>query len=607
MNLRPRLSAAGSSTIKGRSWCFVNPAALQAIMSESEDLKPSVPAGSPVPDLIEQYRMRRDAWIAQADELARLRDEVRGSAEREAMEIVTAARRDVRQIVMEARRELLVLSAQVQAALGEAGARPDPTALLNRAGDTDDELSPESSDFSDTVFAPQEAVKGMLEEARADMDALVEDARTVPFQALRETPALMPPPEPLLQDEPFIAAPPQSSSTLIDAPPEVSPPTSRVLLSSPFPGDAVPVPSGHRVRTFLVLFGAAGIAVLAGTIWWFRSDAAPDAARSTTPAAATESSAAAPPAASPAASSTPATTPPTPAASAAAPSSNLSLRVEARRSAWLRSTVDGESDEGRTLAEGETFRINAQRSVSLRVGDAGAVYVSVNNGDALPLGRAGQVVTRQFVVENGARGGGTAQPPPPPGSPKPETLSPPIASGSQTGSVPGSAPVALVQPVAAAPAGPPEPAPLPVPRAEPPRAETIVPPPAPRPELPTPGPSSPASAVIAASRQWLDAYHRQDRAAMASLSSDGLQLADERRNEERFPANIDVNRTLDRVSVQIAADTAVLTAVMTERTADNGVPPRVSPISQVWELRANQWRVRQVRLVSQAQLNQIFR
>ena len=536
------------------------------------------------------------------------------------MEIVTAARRDVRQIVMEARRELLVLSAQVQAALGEAGARPDPTALLNRAQDTDDDLSPESSDFSDTAFAPDEAVKGMLEEARADMDALVEDARTVPFQALREAPALMPPPEPVLQDEPFItvlqdepfiAAPPPSSSTLFAAPTEVSPATSRVLLSSPFPSDAVPVPSGRRVRTFVILFGVAGIAVLAGTIWWFRSsDTTPDAARSTTPAPASESSAAAPPAASPAASSTPATTPPTPAASAAAPSSNLSLLVEARRSAWLRSTVDGESDSGRTLAEGETFRITARRSVSLRVGDAGAVYVSVNNGNALPLGSAGQVVTRQFVVENGARGGGATQPPPQStlGSPKPEPLSPPIASGSQTGSVPGSAPVPLVQPVAAAPASPPEPAPSPLPRPEPPRAEIVVPPPTPRAELPTPGPpSSPASAVIAASRQWLDAYHRQDRAAMASLSSDGVQLADERRNEERFPANIDVNRTLDRVSVQIAADTAVLTAVMTERTADNGAPPRVSPISQVWELRANQWRVRQVRLVSEARLNQIFR
>lgn len=94
---------------------------------------------------------------------------------------------------------------------------------------------------------------------------------------------------------------------------------------------------------------------------------------------------------------------------------------------------------------------------------------------------------------------------------------------------------------------------------------------------------------------------------MASLQTERLQLADERRNEERFPANVYVNRTLDRVSVQIAADTAVLTAVMTERSADNVVPPRVSPISQVWEFRGNQWRVSQVRLVSEARLNQIFR
>src|SRR6187455_1866763 len=105
-------------------------------MSDSNELKPNTPAGTPVPDLIEQYRVRRDAWIAQADELGRLRDEVRGSAEREAMEIVTAARRDVRQIVMEARRELLVLSAQVQAALGDATPKIDRATLLNKAGIT---------------------------------------------------------------------------------------------------------------------------------------------------------------------------------------------------------------------------------------------------------------------------------------------------------------------------------------------------------------------------------------------------------------------------------------------------------------------------------------
>src|SRR5262245_34737466 len=107
-------------------------------MAGPTDQPPSQTDSTPVPDLIERYRVRREAWIAQADERARLRDEVRGSAEREAMEIVTAARRDVRKVIMDARRELLVLSAQVQAALGEVNAKTDPAALLNKAGITSD-------------------------------------------------------------------------------------------------------------------------------------------------------------------------------------------------------------------------------------------------------------------------------------------------------------------------------------------------------------------------------------------------------------------------------------------------------------------------------------
>jgi predicted lipid-binding transport protein (Tim44 family) len=579
-------------------------------MSDSNELKP--PPGTPVPDLIQQYRVRRDAWIAQADELARLRDEVRGSAEREAMEIVTAARRDVRQIVMEARRELLVLSAQVQAALGEAGARPDPSALLNRAREADEASTEESADFSTAVFAPDEAVKGMLEEARADMEALVEDARTVPFQALAEpAPSLPPPPEhsSMLQEPIFISssAPPSSPSPS----PSISP-TSRVLLSSPFPSDAVPVPSDRRVRIFVGLFGVAGVAIVAGTLWWFRggdSGPAVETANRSTPAA---TSASATPGVATAASPTPSTESPVPAAAPApaatpAPSGALSLLVEARRSSWLRATVDGQSsDGGRMLAQGETVRLTAKRSVALRVGDAGAVFVSVNNGQPSPLGRDGQVVTRQFVVESGDRDGGQ-----PGGSPLPQTtpntrspeLSGPVASASPSAPTPVPTPLPLVQPVAAAPSpAPPAAAPAPTPR-----AETTPPPAVPRPELPNPGPATPVAAVTAAARQWLDAYQRQDRTTMASLSTEGLQLADERRTEEKFPASMDVTRSLDRISVQIAADTAVLTAVMTEKSSDNGMPPRVSPISQVWELRGNQWRVRQVRLVSEARLNQIFR
>jgi uncharacterized protein DUF4115 len=571
-------------------------------MSDSNELKQT--PGTPVPDLIEQYKVRRDAWIAQADELARLRDEVRGSAEREAMEIVTAARRDVRQIVMEARRELLVLSAQVQAALGEAGVRSDPTALLNQGRETDDAI--EESDFPETIFAPEEAVKGMLDEARADMDLLVEDARTVPFQALAEPAPMIHPPEPpsiftesmIAPPPPAPATPPAPTITFTSTPSISHHPPSRGLLSSSFPSDAVPVPASRRVTLFVGLFGAAGIAVLVGTIWWFRSGDSTPASETAARANTTAPAATAPAAVAPAASSTPATTPAVAVdTTTPTPTSALSLLVEARRSSWLRTTVDGQSDAGRMLAQGETVRLNADQGVTLRVGDAGAVYVSVNNGQASPLGKDGQVITRQFVVENARRDASAAAP----ANPKAAPLSSPIAGGPTP---PAPPPLQLVQPVAATPSSPAiDPGPPP-----PARAETTPPPvAAPRAELPTPGPSSPASAVTAAARQWLDAYQRQDRATMASLSIEGLQLADERRSEERFPSNVDVNRTLDRISVQIAADTAVLTAVMTERSADNGVPPRVSPVSQVLELRGNQWRVRQVRLVSEARLNQIFR
>jgi ketosteroid isomerase-like protein len=113
---------------------------------------------------------------------------------------------------------------------------------------------------------------------------------------------------------------------------------------------------------------------------------------------------------------------------------------------------------------------------------------------------------------------------------------------------------------------------------------------------------------VAAARQWLDAYHRQDRAAMAALSTENLLLTDERGSDERLPAGLgDVTRTLDRVSVQIAADTAVLTALMTEQSG-SAQTPRVSPVSQVWVLAGGgQWKVRQARFVSEARLNQVFR
>jgi len=636
--------------------------------------------GTHVPDLIEQYRVRRDAWIAQADELARLRDEVRGAAEREAMEIVTAARRDVRQVIMEARRELLVLSAQVQAALGEVSGKSDPSTLLKAHSFSTPAAAVLTAgttpDHSSDILVPEAAVKSMLDEARADMEALAQDAKTVPFQAativsqlpVDEQPSIlakMPvfdPPAPqtvdsppsstffeMSQPRPFEAAAPSPiesneigitysdrnanhrpfESSLqfesIAALPSMSSGASRVLLSSPFPSDSVPVPSNRSLRAFVALFVAVGVVVLGGSVWWMRGhstssgDANARSTASSTPAAASAAS-----------------SPSSPAPSASVVASKetsllpLSMVVEARRQSWIRTTVDGESDPGRTYVPGEKLQLNARHGISLRVGDAGAVFVSVNKGTPAPLGQSGEVMTKQFVAGPGPATASAAPTPSAPGSAVPKPTAPPasVPTASATPAAPGPGPLVqspLPQTAAAVDSNPSQSiarrdtSPAALPRTESATAPPfpVVPPGgAPSPSAPpAPAPAtapvtagsnvSPATAVVAAARQWLDAYHRQERSTMAALSTDNLQLADERRADERFPASVEVNRSLDKVSVQIAADTAVLTAVMTER-GDAGAQ-RISPVSQVWILSGGQWRVKQVRLVSEARLNQIFR
>jgi hypothetical protein len=657
-------------------------------MAGQTDQPQSQSGSTAVPDLIERYRVRRDAWIAQADELARLRDEVRGSAEREAMEIVTAARRDVRKVIMEARRELLVLSAQVQAALGEAAPKTDPTTLLNKAGITPDlEAHSLLPSASGSPFVPEDAVNEILSEVQEDMSALAADAKALPLQALPQVrqiaaplPSVAPPPPvaPQVQaapePEPTIVTPrlatprtempvftPASFSTplqrpstppantssltefspavetselsdireLIDRPP-LSESASAVLLSSQFPSDAVPVQSGRRIGTFVAAFVGIGIVVVGVTIWWLSSGG---------------SGADAPAVVADAAPSAPAMpTAPSPVADKAAPSASpgafgdsgrLSLVAEAVRDVWVRTTVDGRSDGGQTLSAGQVIDVYAEKTISVRAGDGGALVFSLNNGQKQPLGRSGQPVTRDFDTQK-PESPVPAAPAPPPAKP----LTPPPANAR------------TAPPIASATPAPAPPIPTPTPRPAPPMPTTTPSgsaniaqaPPMPNPVAPpvapavAPAPSnqvanntqpavppgvinqlsapanssapvavSPANVVVAIARQWLDAYHRQDRAAMAALSTENLLLADERRPEERFPPGLaDVTRALDRVSVQIAADTAVLTAVMTEQSGSQP-SPHVSPISQVWVLGAGQWKVRQARFVSEARLNQVFR
>ena len=94
--------------------------------------------------------------------------------------------------------------------------------------------------------------------------------------------------------------------------------------------------------------------------------------------------------------------------------------AEAVRDVWVRTTVDGQSDGGRTLAAGQVIDVSAEKSISLRAGDGGAILVSLNRGQKQPLGRSGQPVTREFDLEKAE----TPEPAPAPQPAKPVPTAP---------------------------------------------------------------------------------------------------------------------------------------------------------------------------------------
>jgi len=685
------------------------------------DHDPKTPAKADlarVPGLLDQYRQQRRAWLAQADELARMREEVRQAAEREAIDIVTAARRDVRRIIVEARRDLLVLTAQLHAAVEATDApgleAPPFTALLDD-GDTRSRVegaSHQTDITREVVHEARKGVRSVLDEARAEIEALSSEAPAVfghgsglhaapaaaasdngapgesdeerahdpvsegPVHELHLEESLaaldfqtrdLPIPtlarilgtdltyespsqsgdrtlstsaafEPLLAfDTPRLSelrsllrdrldtGEPQSGGAHAVLSPDVEP-----IASSPFAFDTAPktdlfadrqtidpareaepaavdsepieTPDAPRftppsrlfgeedtqtsvrsARTFIGLFAATGALAVVGTLWWALSrDSAPLSAA--TPPAITEKSAA------------PAPPTTTPAVAAPAPGT-LALTIEARRPSWIRAQIDGKDEAGRIYQAGETRHIYGARTVSIRAGDAGAVFVGLDGGTAKPLGADGAAATKQFAV----------------------AVTPAVATASDRPAVTttaATAPAATSTPVparTALAAGPASTstlrAPAPAPAAQPPAAT-------PRPTAS--GTADPPAAVrdgvnggrpdlVQAAQQWLDAYQRRDRDAMNVMGAENVTVSDERSVTERFPAwQAGVQRNLDEVALELTGDVAVFTARMTER-AESGAGEHVSRVSQFWQRRGGRWYVTNVRVIGEARLNQIIR
>ena len=81
----------------------------------------------------------------------------------------------------------------------------------------------------------------------------------------------------------------------------------------------------------------------------------------------------------------------------------ITIFLNARERCWIRATLDGERTVERELGVGEQATVQARNEVVLRVGNAGAISLTINGAAALPLGRQGEPVTTRITPANYVR------------------------------------------------------------------------------------------------------------------------------------------------------------------------------------------------------------
>ena len=544
---------------------------------------------SKVPSLIHDYRAQREAWREQARNLARMREEVLAAADHEARGIVSAARADVRRILLKARRDLLVLAAQVRAAgrLGDGGDETVDTVNLLPSDDL--------GQAQNALTTARHDIRRVLDESRPELEGLASEG-----DALRAA---------LHHHRPGASAPADvhrraSTLPIHDIPHDRFSESAVDIDFSTIGADESPefaVRHPQRsIRTLVAAAASLGALALMGTgVWMFWPSDTDTPAVETTAAPVKPGAAAA-------AVRTAGTT------AIGERTSPLSLQLATRQMSWLRITVDGQVAAERIFKPGETQNVRASREITVRAGDAGAVTVAVDGRQPVPLGREGEVVTRRFAVDTPRAARTTpsaaasparqaAQVPPQRPAAVPSTASTAVAATLSPPRVIEQA--AVTAPPSPPPASPPAGTQL---SARPAAASVERPPLIP---AATTAPSLQDSLTRDASR-WLDAYYRQDRATMTSISPQAT-VSDQRAEKERLPGGLSgVRRSLDDVRVQVAGSEVLLTARMTERmenAAAGQMAQAVSFVSQMWTQRNGNWQLTDVRIMSAAAIARSLR
>jgi ketosteroid isomerase-like protein len=263
--------------------------------------------------------------------------------------------------------------------------------------------------------------------------------------------------------------------------------------------------------------------------------------------------------------------------------------LTASRPTWLRLTVDGKRGAGFVLAPGAPHRVDAQRDLTIRTGDAGAISVSVAGRPAAVMGSNGRVMSRQYVL---------------PGSTTEEHAEPTTTTGtpSRTASL---AAALSPEPVRVVPQPSP---PLRLAVAPTTVRPVVLPPAAPAASARGTQAASDSDQITTAARRWLAAYTGGDRRAVADLTAPGFELLDERPDPARFAATQQAERSLANAEVSVSGDGAVLSARLIERlSANDGSPDRTAYMSQVWIRQAGSWRLLGVRIRSADQVERMFK
>jgi hypothetical protein len=212
------------------------------------------------------------------------------------------------------------------------------------------------------------------------------------------------PPQPPVAPAPASPAPPSAEIEAFPAEPAVDTLGAVPRVPEAFVVPDTPVSAGRharRRRLRLVVLAAAVVVIVAAVLLMRSSRSGEEPVPAQTSADPAAASPAPPATVEP--PSAPVTEAAPPAATPAAPGVHGELTTI--RTAWVRVTIDGERAIERELPPDARIPLRAERSIVVRVGDAGAVRLTIDGRDLGALGAEGQVVTRTFTARPSAGSG----------------------------------------------------------------------------------------------------------------------------------------------------------------------------------------------------------